>query len=179
MTDRLGITYSVTRTPLGANALIYNAFAGDVSVARAVLRVDKGCISDVLVHRKADRRRGIATALYALIEADLGRPLRPSRIRFCSKVGRAFWASKKAGLMVAAYLFAPLPLLSQEAPRSVDREPSQSKGLLTVTRATIGQAVFRKASLGIAWPPPLKQSKAPVPQRSMSFVARLRQVKAG
>jgi len=31
---------------------------------------------------------------------------------------------KKAGLMAAAYLFAPLPLLSQEAPRSVDREPS-------------------------------------------------------
>ena len=92
-TDRLGITYTVTRTPLGANALIYYAFAGDVSVARAVLRVDKGCISDVLVHRKADRRRGIATALYALIEADLGRPLRPSRIRFRSKVGRAFWAS--------------------------------------------------------------------------------------
>jgi len=93
ITDRLGITYTVTRTPLRANAVIYNAFAGDVSVARAVLRVEKGCISDVLVYRKADRRRGIATAMYALIEADLGRPLRPSRIRFRSKVGRAFWAS--------------------------------------------------------------------------------------
>src|SRR5262245_20653377 len=31
---------------------------------------------------------------------------------------------KKAGLMVAACLIAPLPLMSQEASRSRDREPS-------------------------------------------------------
>ena len=57
------------------------------------LRVDKGFISDVLVYRKEDRRRGIASALYDLIEADLGRPLVPSRIR-STKASRAFWASR-------------------------------------------------------------------------------------
>ena len=67
--------------------------AGDILVARAVLRIDRGCISEVLVYRQADRRRRIATVLYRLIEAELGRPLRPSRIR--SKAGQAFWATRR------------------------------------------------------------------------------------
>ena len=96
ITDRLGITYTVARVPLGANAVAYYAFAGGLPVARAVLRLDKGWISDVLVYRKTDRRRGIATALCALIEADLGQPLRPNQMR--SKAGRAFWASRAARL---------------------------------------------------------------------------------
>jgi hypothetical protein len=91
--DRFGITYGVRRTPLIANAVVYKVFADNLPVARAVLRVDKGYISDVLVYRKTDRRRGIATALCALIEADLGRPLRPNHMR--SKAGRAFWASRR------------------------------------------------------------------------------------
>jgi hypothetical protein len=37
------------------------------------------------------RRRGIASALYRLIEADLGRPLVPSRIK--SAAGKAFWTT--------------------------------------------------------------------------------------
>jgi hypothetical protein len=47
----------------------------------------------VLVYRECDRRRGIASALYKLIEEDLGQPLLPKRIR--SKTGRAFWASRR------------------------------------------------------------------------------------
>jgi hypothetical protein len=66
---------------LSANGAVYYVNAGHNPVARAVLRVDKGWISAVLVYRKADRRRRIATALYALIEAQLGRPLRPSPVR--------------------------------------------------------------------------------------------------
>ena len=85
ITDRLGITYTVTRVPLAANAVAYYAFAGGFPVARTVLRLDKGWISDVLVYRKTDRRRGIATALCALIEADLGRPLRPNQMRLLSQ----------------------------------------------------------------------------------------------
>ena len=47
--------------------MAYYAFAGGFPVARAVLRLDNGWISDVLVYRKTGRRRGIATALCALI----------------------------------------------------------------------------------------------------------------
>jgi hypothetical protein len=92
--DKFGITYTVTRAPLGARVVVYYVYAGNLSVARAVLRVDLGCISDVLVYRREDRRRGIATALYDLIEAELGRPLRPSQVR-SNKAGRAFWASRR------------------------------------------------------------------------------------
>ena len=90
--DRFGAIYTVRRAPLGAGAVVYYALAGDIPVVRAVLRVGSGRVSEVLVYRQADRRRGIASALYRLIEADLGRPLRPSRI--LSKAGRAFWASR-------------------------------------------------------------------------------------
>jgi len=61
--------------PLGDGVVAYYALAGDIFVARAVLRLDPDCISEV-----------------RLIEGELGRPLRPSRIR--SKAGRAFWASR-------------------------------------------------------------------------------------
>jgi hypothetical protein len=53
---------------------------------------DKARVSDVLVYRREDRRRGIASALYQLIEADLGRPLIPSRIM--SVDGKVFWAHR-------------------------------------------------------------------------------------
>jgi hypothetical protein len=38
-------------------------------VARAVLQVAKGCISEVLVYHQANRHRGIASALYRFIRA--------------------------------------------------------------------------------------------------------------
>ena len=59
----------------------------------AVVHVFKGCIDDVLVYKDSNRRRGIASALYRLIEVELGRPLVPSRIR--SKSGKAFWATRR------------------------------------------------------------------------------------
>jgi hypothetical protein len=91
--DRFGATYTVTSAPLGAGATVYYVHAGELLVARAVLQVYKSCISDVLVYRQADRRRGICSALYAAIEAEIGRPLVPSRIK--SKDGKAFWASRR------------------------------------------------------------------------------------
>jgi hypothetical protein len=91
--DRVGTVYAVTRSPLRGDAtVIYYAHAGDEIIARAVVQVFKGCISDVLVYNESNRRKGIASALYRLIEAELGRPLHPSRIR--SKAGRAFWANR-------------------------------------------------------------------------------------
>src|SRR5215471_17173164 len=94
ITDRVGAVYTVTRSPLQADGtVIYYAHAGDEAIARAVVRVFRGCIDDVLVYKDSNRRRGIASALYKLIEADIGQPLRPSRIR--SKAGRAFWSSRR------------------------------------------------------------------------------------
>jgi hypothetical protein len=93
--DRFGATYTVRRSTLQADGtMVYYAYAGDETVARAVVQVFKGRISDVLVYGKANRRRGIASALYKLTEDEIGRPLMPSRIR--SKVGKAFWASRSA-----------------------------------------------------------------------------------
>jgi hypothetical protein len=91
--DKFGIVYRVTRTPLGAGAVAYYVHAGTIPVARAVLRRE-GIISDVLVHRKEDRKRRIASALYDLIEADLGRPLQPNRMRTGAAI-RALWASRR------------------------------------------------------------------------------------
>ena len=78
---------------MGDGAVIYHMFSASELVARAVLRFFKGCIDDVLVYRETDRWRGIASALYRLIEADLDQPLRPRRIR--SKSGRTFSASRR------------------------------------------------------------------------------------
>jgi len=91
--DELGTQYAVARKRLDDHGVVYTVHAGDhfELVARAVLDIAKGSISDVLVW-PAWRRRGIATALYALIEWETGKALRPSRIR--SKAGRAFWASR-------------------------------------------------------------------------------------
>ena len=90
ITDRVGTVYTVTRSPLqGDGTIIYYAHAGDEAIARAVVRVFRGCIDDVLVYKESNRRRGIASAFYKLIEDELGRPLKPSRIR--SREGRAFW----------------------------------------------------------------------------------------
>jgi hypothetical protein len=92
--DRFGATYTVTRSNLRADGtVIYYAHAGDEAIVRAVVQVFKGCIDDVLVYKDSNRRKGIASALYKLIEAELGQPLRPSSIR--SKSGRAFWASRR------------------------------------------------------------------------------------
>jgi ribosomal protein S18 acetylase RimI-like enzyme len=78
---------------IAAGTIVYTAHADDVMVARAVLHPMRGAVTEILVHRETDRRRGIASALYDLIELDLGRPLRPSRIR--SIAGRAFWARRR------------------------------------------------------------------------------------
>jgi hypothetical protein len=91
--DRLGTVYAVRRKPWGDGATIYYVHAGETPVARALVMIDKPSVADVLVYRRKDRRRGIASALYRLIEADLGRPLISSRIK--SPDGKAFWARRQ------------------------------------------------------------------------------------
>ena len=96
--DRFGTTYTVKRWPLGDGSMVYYVLAGDDVIARAVLKVLRGCVTDVLVYHQVNRRRGIATALYRLIEADIGQPLVPSRVK--SRLGRAFWASRTRRIAV-------------------------------------------------------------------------------
>src|SRR6478735_3491744 len=90
--DKLGTIYAVD-AKLVAGTIVYTVHAGDVMVARAVLHPMRGAVTESLVYRETDRRRGIASALCDLIEQDLGLPLRPSRIR--SDAGRAFWARRR------------------------------------------------------------------------------------
>jgi hypothetical protein len=90
--DRFGTEYAVARKPWGDGAVIYYVLNGEIQVARALVMTEKPSVSDVLVYRRQDRRRGIGSALYRLIERDLGRPLVPSRIK--SAAGKAFWAHR-------------------------------------------------------------------------------------
>jgi hypothetical protein len=104
ITDKLGATYPVERT-LNRGEIVYHvlppgrdraaAMADVVAglaafVARAVLDPRRERVSHVTVW--PDYRRGIATALYRMIESDLGKPLRPSRMR--TKAGREFWKTR-------------------------------------------------------------------------------------
>ena len=96
--DRFGTTYAVKRWPHTDGTMLYyvTSLDGNAVIARAVLQVLRSCVTDVLVYQETNRRRGIASALYRLIEADLGRPLVPSRVP--SKAGRLFWARRQAAL---------------------------------------------------------------------------------
>jgi GNAT superfamily N-acetyltransferase len=91
--DTAGTQYAVARKRLDDRSVVYTVHAGEELelVARAVLDGTRGSVSDVLVW-PAWRRRGIATALYRLIEWERGEVLRPSRIR--SRLGKAFWTSR-------------------------------------------------------------------------------------
>jgi hypothetical protein len=91
--DKHGTPYAVAHRRLDDQVVVYTVHAGDhlELVARAVLDVVRGSVSEVLVW-PGWRRRGLATALYGLIEWEHGKALRPSRIR--SVAGRAFWASR-------------------------------------------------------------------------------------
>jgi predicted GNAT family acetyltransferase len=88
--DKHGTPYAVAHRRLDDQVVVYTVHAGDhlELVARAVLDLVRGSVSEVLVW-PGWRRRGLATALYGLID---GKALRPSRIR--SVAGRAFWASR-------------------------------------------------------------------------------------
>src|SRR5262249_24922551 len=59
-----------------------------VFIARAVVSLKRGSVSEIVVWPD-HRHRGIASALYRQMEIDLGKPLRPSRMR--GKTGQALW----------------------------------------------------------------------------------------
>jgi len=91
--DSEGTAYAVAHRRLDGQAVVYTVHAGDhlELVARAVLDVARGCVSEVLVW-PGWRRRGVAAALYRLIECEHGKALHTGRVR--GVVRRAFWASR-------------------------------------------------------------------------------------
>jgi GNAT superfamily N-acetyltransferase len=91
--DNHGTAYAVAHRRLDEQAVVYTVHAGDhlELVARAVFDVAGSSVSEMLVW-PGWHRRGVAAALYRLIEWEHGQALRPSRAR--RFVGQAFWASR-------------------------------------------------------------------------------------
>lgn len=89
--DKDGAPYAVAHRRLDEEAVVYTVHAGDQLelVARAVLDVARGSVSEVLGW-PGWHRRGVAAALYQLIECEHGK-VRPSPVR--GVAGRASWAS--------------------------------------------------------------------------------------
>ena len=85
ITDCFGITYTVSRSPLGAGAAAYYVHAGEVLVARAALRFFKGCIDDCWSSAKPIGGAGLPRPC-------LDRSRRSSAGR-CGQAG-AFWARR-------------------------------------------------------------------------------------
>jgi hypothetical protein len=91
--DNHGTAYAVAHRRLDDQAVVYTVHAGDhlELVARAVLDVALGSVSEIVVW-PGWHRRGVAAALYRLIEWEHGGAVRASRAR--SVAGGAFWASR-------------------------------------------------------------------------------------
>ena len=90
--DKDGTAYAVAHRRLDEEAVVYTVHAGDhlELVARAVLDLARGSVTEVLVW-PGWHRRGVAAALYQLIECEHAKALRPSPVR--SVAGPEFWAS--------------------------------------------------------------------------------------
>lgn len=95
ITDKRGRTYNISQAPMGLGMVVYYVTRESVPIARAVLNVARGCISDVVVYDTDERRQGIATALYDAIEAKRGIKLVPNGLKL--DAGRAFWRARNAG----------------------------------------------------------------------------------
>jgi GNAT superfamily N-acetyltransferase len=91
--DTHGTVYAVAHRRLDDQAVVYTVHAGDhlELMARAVFDVARSSVSEIVVW-PGWHRRGLAAALYRLIEWEQGQALRPSQAR--SVKGRAFWASR-------------------------------------------------------------------------------------
>ena len=95
ITDKHGHTYDVVKTPTGPpGAVCFAVRDGTREVGFAVLSPCGGHIDDVQVFQLADRRKGICTALYKLIERDLPRPLAPGGYAHSYEM-KQFWKKRR------------------------------------------------------------------------------------
>lgn len=91
--DREGRPYQVERKIIGPKGILLAVMDGERLVARFVYDPNRHAVSEALVYLTTDKRKGIATAIYNLLEAEIGRPLRPSP-RLLGD-GRLFWAARR------------------------------------------------------------------------------------
>jgi len=90
--DKHGTAYAVAHRRLDDRAVVYTVHAGDhlELVARAVFDVTRGSVSEVLVW-PGWHRRGVAAALYRLIEWERAEAVCPRPIGSVAR--QAIWAS--------------------------------------------------------------------------------------
>ncbi len=91
--DKRGRQYTLTRRLIGPQGIMLAVMDGEHLVARFVYDPRKHAVSEALVYLEADKRQGLATAVYDLLEAETGRPLRPSP-RLLGD-GKLFWAARR------------------------------------------------------------------------------------
>lgn len=91
--DKRGRQYNLTRRIIGPQGIMLAVMDGERLAARFVYDTRKHTVSEALVYLEADRRQGIATAVYNLLEAEIGLPLRPSP-RLLGD-GKHFWAARR------------------------------------------------------------------------------------
>ncbi len=91
--DRRGQTYRVERRIIGPKGIMIAVMDGPRLVGRFVYDPNRHVVTEALIYAEADKRQGIATAIYNLLEAEVGRPLKPSP-RLLGD-GKAFWAARR------------------------------------------------------------------------------------
>lgn len=91
--DKRGRRYTVTRRLIGPQGIMLAVMDDARLVARFIYDPRKHAVSEALVYLEADRRQGLATAVYDLLEAETGRPLKPSP-RLLGD-GKHFWAARR------------------------------------------------------------------------------------
>lgn len=137
---------------------IYRVFAGTEKVGYAKLSGDGRSVMDVVIV-PAWQRRGIASALYDVIEQDRGIPLRPSPMSQ-SPAGKAFWRTRSTRLREAFeyWYVGPNPTVDLVVVRTSDRGPEilliQRSGPVEAGKwALPGGFINTTAPRGARWQP--------------------------
>jgi ribosomal protein S18 acetylase RimI-like enzyme len=91
--DKGGTTYLVRKQYVEGWYVYYAYDAKGHKIAWVQLEPNQESVQEVHVDESL-HRRGIATALYDLIERDIGQKLKPNQD--LSPFGKAFWASRKS-----------------------------------------------------------------------------------
>lgn len=114
ITDKQGVSYEVRIAEFAPGQIAFHVEKDGIPIARAALNVRRQTVSDVVVYDPADRRKGIATALYDYIEREMGFTLMPNRMRLAN--GRDFWKAREKPQRRALGSMAPKYVRSTPKP---------------------------------------------------------------